>query len=146
MPRVERSVSVHYSAEQMFELVAGIEDYPRFLPWCSGASVVPGRGGGVDASLDIDYLGIKSRFTTHNLMRFPKQIKMTLLDGPFRSLDGSWHFHARRAGACKVQLALRYRFASDLLGRAVTPVFDAIANSMIDAFAQQAQTIYGPTE
>ena len=84
MPRVERSVLVHYSAEQMFELVAGIEDYPRFLPWCSGASVVADGGGGVDASVDIDYRGIRSRFTTRNLMRFPEQIKMTLLDGPFQ--------------------------------------------------------------
>ena len=146
MPRVERSVLVHYSAEQMFELVAGIEEYPRFLPWRSGACVVADRGGGLDASVEIDYRGVRSRFTTRNQMRFPEQIKMTLVDGPFRSLDGAWHFHALRPGACKIQLALHYEFVNGLLGRAVMPVFDAIADSMVDSFAQRAETIYGPIE
>ena len=110
---------VHYSAEQMFDLVADVEDYPRFLPWCSGARVVADAGRRLDASVDIDYRGIRSRFTTRNQMRYPEQIRMTLVDGPFRSLDGSWHFHALRPGACKVQLSLHYKFASGLLGRAV---------------------------
>ncbi|HTN49620.1 MAG TPA: type II toxin-antitoxin system RatA family toxin [Burkholderiaceae bacterium] len=146
MPRVERSVLVHYSAEQMFDLVADVEAYPRFLPWCSGASIVPDREGGLDASVDIDYRGIRSRFTTRNQMRYPEQIRMSLLEGPFRTLDGLWHFHALRPGACKVQLALHYEFASGLLERAVRPAFDAIANSMVDSFAQRAEAVYGPME
>ncbi len=146
MPRVERSVLVHYGAEQMFDLVADVEGYPEFLPWCSGAQVTPDRGGGLDASVDIDYRGIRSRFTTRNQMRYPEQIRMALVDGPFRSLEGTWHFHALRPGACKVQLSLHYQFASGLLSRAVAPVFDFIANSMIDSFAERAESIYGPSE
>jgi len=146
MPRVERSVLVHYSAEQMFDLVAEVEDYPQFLPWCSGSHTEPEHGGGLDATVEIDYRGIRSRFTTRNQMRYPEQIRMTLVDGPFRSLEGIWHFHALRPGACKVQLNLNYAFASGLLGRAVAPVFDLIANSMIDSFVQRAAQIYGPTE
>jgi ribosome-associated toxin RatA of RatAB toxin-antitoxin module len=146
MPRVERSVLVHYSAEQMFDLVANVEDYPQFLPWCSGSRVVPEHGGGLDASVELDYRGIRSRFTTRNQLRYPEQIRMTLVEGPFRSLEGVWHFHALRSGACKVQLSLHYEFANGLLGRAVAPVFDIVANSMIDAFADRAERIYGPTE
>jgi ribosome-associated toxin RatA of RatAB toxin-antitoxin module len=146
MPLVERSVLVHYGAEQMFDLVADIEQYPRFLPWCSGTRVVPEHGGGLDASVDIDFRGIRSRFTTRNLLRYPEQIRMHLVDGPFRTMEGLWQFHALRPGASKVQLSLRYEFASGLLGRAVAPVFDAIASSMIDSFAQRAEQLYGPNE
>jgi ribosome-associated toxin RatA of RatAB toxin-antitoxin module len=146
MPHVERSVLVHYSAEQMFDLVADVEGYPGFLPWCSGAQVVAEHGGGLDASLDIDYRGIRSKFTTRNQLRYPEQIRMSLVNGPFRSLDGHWHFHALRPGASKVQLSLHYEFASGLLGRAVAPVFDFIANSMIDSFARRAEFVYGPSE
>jgi ribosome-associated toxin RatA of RatAB toxin-antitoxin module len=145
MPRVERSALVHYSAEQMFDLVADVPGYPRFLPWCSGASAVADHGG-TRASVDIDFRGIRARFTTHNSMRYPEQIRMALLDGPFRSLDGHWNFHALRPGACKVQLVLDYTFASGLLGRAVAPVFDHIANSMVESFAQRAEAVYGPSE
>jgi ribosome-associated toxin RatA of RatAB toxin-antitoxin module len=146
MPRVERSVLVHYSAEQMFELVAGVEDYPAFLPWCSGARVVADPSGGADASVDIDYLGIRASFTTRNALRYPEQIRMTLVDGPFRALDGLWQFRGLRPGACKVQLALSYDFESGLLGRAVAPVFDRIANSMVESFAQRAEALYGPSD
>jgi ribosome-associated toxin RatA of RatAB toxin-antitoxin module len=79
-------------------------------------------------------------------LRYPEQIRMSLVNGPFRSLDGHWHFHALRPGASKVQLSLHYEFASGLLGRAVAPVFDFIANSMIDSFARRAEFIYGPSE
>jgi ribosome-associated toxin RatA of RatAB toxin-antitoxin module len=146
MPHVERSVLVHYSAEQMFDLVADVEQYPRFLPWCSGSRTVPEHGGGLDASVEIDFRGIRSRFTTRNQLRYPEQIRMQLVDGPFRSLEGLWHFHALRPGACKVQLSLRYEFVSGILGRAVAPVFDLIASSMIDSFVQRAEQIYGPSE
>jgi ribosome-associated toxin RatA of RatAB toxin-antitoxin module len=145
MPRLERSVLVHYSAEQMFELVADVPGYPQFLPWCCGASAVAERGG-VRASVEIDYRGIRTRFTTQNSMRAAEDIRMALVDGPFRSLDGHWHFGALRPGACKVQLRLSYEFASSLLGRAVAPVFDHIAGSLVESFALRAESVYGPRE
>jgi ribosome-associated toxin RatA of RatAB toxin-antitoxin module len=145
MPLVERFAYVHHSAEQMFDLVADVEAYPQFLPWCEESSVVADHEGGIDASLSIAYRGIRARFTTRNLHRYPEQIKMSLLDGPFRSLDGHWQFLALRAGACRVQLSLEYEFASGLLGRAVAPVFEGIANTMVESFAQRAEYLYGPS-
>ncbi len=144
MPHVERSVYVHYSAEQMFDLVEDVESYPQFLPWCEGSQVVAAHAGGVDASIDIAYRGIRARFTTRNQHRYPQQIRLELIEGPFRSLTGHWNFVALRAGACKVQLSLDYEFIGGLLGHAIAPVFDAIANSMVDSFAQRAEQLYGP--
>lgn len=145
MPHVQRSVYVHYSAEQMFDLVEDIESYPQFLPWCAGSRIVADHEGGLDASIDIAYRGIRSSFTTRNQHRYPEQIRLELIDGPFRSLIGHWDFLPLRPGACKVQLSLDYEFASGLLARAVAPVFDAIANSMVDSFALRAEQMYGPT-
>jgi ribosome-associated toxin RatA of RatAB toxin-antitoxin module len=145
MPHVQRSVYVHYSAEQMFDLVEDVESYPQFLPWCAGSRIVADHEGGMDASIDIAYRGIRASFTTRNQHRYPEQIRLELIDGPFRSLIGHWDFLPLRAGACKVQLSLDYEFASGLLGRAVAPVFDAIANSMVDSFALRAEQMYGPS-
>lgn len=128
----------------MFDLVEDVESYPQFLPWCAGSQVIADHAGGVDASIEIEYKGIRARFTTRNQHRYPEQIRLELIDGPFRSLTGHWNFRGLRAGACKVQLALHYEFASGLLGRAIAPVFDAIADSMVDSFAQRAEEIYGP--
>jgi ribosome-associated toxin RatA of RatAB toxin-antitoxin module len=143
MYRVDRSVRVPYSARQMYDLVADVPSYPRFLPWCSGAQLKHRPDGALEARLDIDYLGVRSHFTTCNRQSAPQSIDMELLDGPFKRLDGHWRFRALPARGCTVQLQLRYQFAAGLLGRMFQPVFERIASSQIDAFTQRAEALYG---
>jgi ribosome-associated toxin RatA of RatAB toxin-antitoxin module len=143
MHRVERSVLVPYSAAQMFDLVAAIREYPRFLPWCGATHVRPRADGSLDATIEIHYRGVRSRFTTHNRHDPHHRIQMKLVDGPFRRLDGDWAFHHLRADACKVHLHLQYQFAAGLLGRAIAPVFESIATSIVDAFTRRAEALYG---
>ena len=142
MQRVDRSILVPYSVDQMFDLVADVAAYPQFLPWCAGASTQPRAPYGVQANLAIDYRGVRSRFTTHNTHVRPTSIRIDLLDGPFRRLHGQWRFHALRSDACRVELHLQYEFAIGLLGRAIAPVFDGISASLIDAFSQRADALY----
>jgi ribosome-associated toxin RatA of RatAB toxin-antitoxin module len=143
MHRVERSVLVPYSAEEMFHLVAGIKDYPHFLPWCAGARVRPQPNGEVEATVQIDYRGVKSEFTTRNHNESPRLIRMQLVDGPFRRLWGEWTFTQLREDACKVHLHLHFQLATGLIGRAIAPVFEGIAGSLIDAFTRRAEVVYG---
>jgi ribosome-associated toxin RatA of RatAB toxin-antitoxin module len=143
MHRVERSVLVPYTAAQMFELVAAVREYPRFLPWCAGAHLRPRRDGLVEATIEIHYRGVRSRFTTCNDNRAPDGIHMTLVEGPFRRLAGDWQFRALGDDACRVQLHLHYDFAPGLLGRAIAPVFDGIAGTLVDSFAKRADSLYG---
>ncbi len=142
MHRVERSVLVPYTAEQMFELVAAVRDYPSFLPWCAATHVRPRRDGRVDATIEIHYRGVRSRFTTCNDNRAPDSILMTLVDGPFRRLAGDWRFRPLREDACRVHLNLHYDFAPGLLGRAIAPVFESIAGSLVDSFSRRAEALY----
>jgi len=144
MHRVERSVLLPYTVAQMFELVAAVGEYPKFLPWCAGTHVRPRRDGRVDATIEIQYRGVRSRFTTCNENRAPDTIAMALVEGPFRRLAGQWTFRALHEDACKVQLHLHYDFAPGLLGRAVAPVFDGIAGSLVDSFARRAGELYDP--
>lgn len=143
MHRVHRSVIVPYSSAQMFALVQDVAQYPRFLPWCAASQVRPQAGNVVEARVEIAYLGVRSYFTTRNVHRFPEAIDLNLIDGPFRELRGEWNFRALREDACKVSLELQYRFAAGLLGRAIAPVFERLANSLVDAFAARAQDLYG---
>jgi ribosome-associated toxin RatA of RatAB toxin-antitoxin module len=143
MHRVDRSVIVPFSAEQMFDLVAHVEDYPRFLPWCSGTRVRPLDVGAVEATVEIHYRGVRASFTTRNRNMPYQLIEMQFVDGPFRNLHGEWTFRALREDACRVHLSLHYQFAAGLLGRAVAPVFEGIATTMIDSFTQRAEALHG---
>lgn len=143
MAVVHKSVFLSYSAEQMFDLVAKVEDYPKFLPWCGGVDVRERGENSVVASLAIHYHGIHQSFTTSNVNAPPNCIKMKLVDGPFKTLDGTWTFKPLREDACKVELDLHYEFSSRILEQVIGPVFGMIANSMVDSFCKRAETVYG---
>lgn len=145
MQRVTKSVLVPFPATAMFDLVDGVEHYPEFLPWCSGASVLETHEGGKTARIDIDYHGVRAHFTTDNANRAGESIVVTLKDGPFRHLHGEWRFTTLAADACKVEFVLAYEFTTHLLEKIVGPVFSHIANTFIDAFVRRAEAGHAGT-
>jgi len=92
MALVEKSVLIGQSAERMFELVDRCEDYPVFLPWCSQTEVKYRDAQKTVATLHINYLSVKTSLTTENDKEHPHSMKILLVDGPFRRLEGAWHF------------------------------------------------------
>ena len=143
MAVVHKSVFLGYSAQQMFDLVARVEDYPQFLPWCGGVEVREQGDNTLVATLAIHYRGVRQRFTTSNQNTPSTSIRMTLVDGPFKILDGLWTFKVLRDDACRIDLDLHYEFSSMLLEKLVGPVFGTIANSMVDSFCKRAEAVYG---
>jgi ribosome-associated toxin RatA of RatAB toxin-antitoxin module len=143
MAEIEKSVLIGYSASRMFALVDAVEDYPKFLPWCGGSSVIRQNEGVTHATILIDYHHIKHSFTTENIRKPPELIMMTLVNGPFHNLDGHWRFIPLAENACKIEFRLHYTFAHIFLEKLVGPVFFMIANSFVEAFIQRAEEVYG---
>ncbi|MFP5393888.1 MAG: type II toxin-antitoxin system RatA family toxin [Gammaproteobacteria bacterium] len=143
MAVVHKTVFLGYSAEQMFDLVAKVEDYPKFLPWCGGVKVIERTEETLVACISIAFHGVKQSFTTRNHNARPTQMTMKLVDGPFKVMDGAWSFKALRADACKVDFDLKYEFSSVILEQLIGPVFGMIANSMVDSFCKRAEAGYG---
>jgi ribosome-associated toxin RatA of RatAB toxin-antitoxin module len=143
MAKVNKSVLVAHSAKAMFDLVDRIEDYPAFLPWCAGATVLERPQTGPVARLDINFAGVRAHFTTVNRNEPPTRIAVELREGPFKRLDGSWNFIGLAEAACKVEFKLHYEFATRLLETVVGPVFDQIAETFVDAFVKRADNVYG---
>lgn len=143
MAVVHKSVFLGYSAEQMFALVDRVEDYPKFLPWCGGTEVKLREENRLVAAISINYHGIKQSFTTENVNLPPTSMKMTLLEGPFKHLDGIWTFKPLREDACKIEFDLHYEFSNRVLEQIIGPVFSMIANSFVDSFSKRAEVVYG---
>jgi len=142
MALVEKTVLIAQSAERMFELVDRCEDYPLFLPWCARADLKLRDAGKTVATLHINYHAVKTSFTTENDKEFPHSMKIHLVDGPFRRLEGSWHFRALAAEACKIEFRLHYEFSSKLFEKLIGPVFGHIANTFVDAFVRRAEQVH----
>jgi len=127
----------------MFALVADIEKYPGFLPWCREARVrVPGEDT-VEASLEIGRGPIRKTFTTRNVMTQDTRIDIGLIDGPFKHLQGCWKFLALDGDGCRIVLDLEYELSNAVLRHTLGPLFREIANSLVDAFCRRAQELYG---
>ena len=140
---VSRSALVPYAASQMFALVADVEKYPGFLPWCRKACVrVPGADT-VEASLDIGRGPIHKTFTTRNVMTRYSRIDIWLVDGPFKHLQGCWKFLAQDGTGCRIVLDMEFELSNAVLRRTLGPLFSEIANSMVDAFCRRARELYG---
>lgn len=142
MPQVHKSVLVPHSTELMFDLIDHVEAYPRFLPWCGETEIHLRDQDWTVATIGIDYLGLKSSFTTENRKQ-PDMITMELKDGPFRSLNGAWRFTRLAEDACKIEFELEYEFANRALETLVGPVFNKIAGTFVDAFVKEAERRHG---
>jgi ribosome-associated toxin RatA of RatAB toxin-antitoxin module len=143
MPTVSKSALVEYKPREMFNIVNDVDHYPDFLPWCSEAQVLSRREDEIKAMVKISHSGVNKSFTTLNRVQPGKMIEVQLIDGPFKHLHGYWRFDALGDSGCKVSLDLEYEFASKLLGLAVGPVFNQIANTLVDAFCKRADALHG---
>lgn len=143
MAQVNKSALVPFSAEQMYKLVDDVTSYQDFLPWCGGSDELSREEGVVVASVTIRKGSVNKTFTTQNTSHDMQKIHMELVEGPFKQLVGYWYFTELKDDACKVSLELEYEFSNRLLGMVVGPVFNQIANAMVDSFVERARTVYG---
>ena len=148
MKTVHKSVLIWYSAEEMFALVTDVDRYAEFLPWCDKTRIVSQDASGMVAEIGMALGGFHKSFTTRNLHTQDRQVKLSLIDGPFKQLDGTWDFYpltqegsSEVQRACRVELTLHYSFES-MFGALVGPLFDKIAATLIDAFVQRAEKVY----
>lgn len=143
MAMVEKSLLIERSSQQMFDLVDDVENYPKFLPWCSQTRVEFRDNKKTVATLHIKYHSVKSHFTTENEKEYPLRMSIKLVDGPFRRLEGAWHFKPLAENACKIEFQMSYEFSSKLFEKIIGSVFGHIANTFVEAFVKRADEVYG---
>ena len=153
MKRVHKTILLWYSPREMYDLVVAVDRYPQFLPWCERAEVLQEDGDTMTARLHLSYAGVRHAFTTRNKHVPARSVLVQLVDGPFSMLDGMWQFHPiGRAGAepadaderaCRIEFQLDYAFANKALEAVFSPVFDKIADTLVDRFVQRAEAVYG---
>lgn len=143
MHRINKFQIVPYSQQAMYELVDDVEKYQDFLPWCGDSSELERTDSTVTASVAIAFKGIHKSFTTQNTLVKYERISMELVEGPFRELSGEWRFTALNHHSCKVSLELEFVVAGGVIGKLIAPLFAGICDSMVQAFCNRADQLYG---
>ena len=143
MPRHSERRPLPYRPDQMFDLVAGVELYPQFLPWCKASRIRKREQDLIVADLVIGFKGITERFTSRvTLDREKPAIDVAYEDGPFKYLENKWIFEKSDAG-CVVDFYVDFEFRSRLLQSLMGLVFTEAVRKMVHAFESRADDLYG---
>ncbi|MEM7378016.1 MAG: type II toxin-antitoxin system RatA family toxin [Pseudomonadota bacterium] len=141
MQRFTERTRVPFSAEQMYRLVAEVEHYSDFLPWCRASRLIERSETAQVAEITVSKGPLRQRFTTRNQLQPVERLGIELVEGPFKSLRGEWRFTAIESG-CEVSLSLAFEFSSRLLDMTAGPVFKEVNRAMVDAFVRRATQLY----
>ncbi|MDQ2092830.1 type II toxin-antitoxin system RatA family toxin [Rhodalgimonas zhirmunskyi] len=136
-----------YTAKQMFDLVAQVDKYPEFLPWCAAArvrSLTPVEGGQeMLADLVISFKVFRERFGSRvGLFEERMHIDTEYLDGPFKYLKSTWDFRDVDGGV-EVAFFVDFEFKNFVLQKAIGLVFNEAMARMVRAFEERAHALYG---
>jgi ribosome-associated toxin RatA of RatAB toxin-antitoxin module len=143
MRDVRRSALLPYAPAQVFGLVADVERYPEFLPWCTEARILGGNDREMTVTLGLASGFARARFTTKNRLDPHRALTMSLVDGPFDHLEGQWAFTAIADAGTRADLHVSFSTHGLVGTLALGPAFEGICNHLVDAFARRARQVYG---
>jgi len=143
VPSVKKSALVMHKASEMYNLVDDIASYPDFLPWCKSTTILERDEDHAKASIEIAMGAVNKSFTTLNRIQKNKMIEVKLVEGPFKHLQGFWHFEALEENASKISVDMEFEYSNRMVGMVIGPVFSKIVNNLIDAFCKRADQVYG---
>jgi coenzyme Q-binding protein COQ10 len=148
MPTHSETKRLPYTAQQMYDLVADVASYPKFLPWNSAARIrsrTPIEDGEVmEADLVISFKVFRERFGSRVTLRpGPMKIDTEYLEGPFRHMRSTWGFRDIEGG-CEVEFFVDFEFRNALLQGIIGVVFNDAMQRVVRAFERRAADLYGP--
>ena len=147
MPTHSETRRLPYSPDQMYRLVADVDKYPEFLPWCSAARV---RSRELEnnceimlADLVISFKVFSEKFGSKVILHpESRKIETEYLDGPFRFLKSSWEFESQNGAGCEVKFFVSFEFKSLLLQKVIGVVFNEAMQRIVRAFEKRANDLY----
>ena len=142
MPTHAEKRFLPYSPTQLFDLVADIEKYPEFLPWCRAARIRRRDGDVLIGDLVIGFKMVKERFTSRVTLERPGQITVEYTHGPLRYLNNHWVFEPHPDG-CIVDFYIDFEFNSKVLQKLIGVLFNEAVQRLVNGFESRANELYG---
>jgi coenzyme Q-binding protein COQ10 len=142
MPTHAEKRVLRYTPDQLFDLVADVQRYPEFLPWCVGARVLTRSESELTADLTIGFRMFRESFRSRVGLERPHLVRVTYENGPFRYLNNTWRFTPVQGGT-EVDFFVDFEFRSALLQAVIGVVFNEAVRVMVRAFERRAMALYG---
>jgi coenzyme Q-binding protein COQ10 len=141
MPRHEEQATLAYSADELFDVVADVKDYPSFVPWCSGAHIHSADERQIVADLVIGFGPFQESFTSDVTLVRPRQVLVRATEGPLEHLTNSWTF-SPAGDRTNVDFVIDFQFKSHLLDHFAAEMFQMAATKMMSAFQSRVHLVH----
>lgn len=142
MPGIRETRFLPYTCDQMFDLVADVASYPKFLPWVVAARIRSDSDSEMVADMLVGFKAIREKFTSRVEKQRPAHIEVFYVDGPLRDLDNDWHFTPAEGG-CEVEFSVDFTFRNAVFEALAGQYFDRAFRKMVSAFEMRANELYG---
>lgn len=146
MPHHSETRRLPYSPQQMFELVADVQSYEKFLPWVSAIRVRSNSDTEMVADMIVGFKGLRESFTSRVHKKRPERVHVDYLNGPLKHLYNDWRFRPDGEGGVLVDFEVDFAFKNRLFEMLAGQMFDKALRKMIGAFEARAAELYGPSE
>lgn len=143
MPRHTEQRRLPYTSEQLFDLVADVKSYPRFLPWVAAVRVRSSSETAMVADLVVGFRALKETFTSRVHKSRPHSLEIDYIEGPLKYLHNSWRFAPDGEGGSLVHFCVDFAFRSRIFETLAGQMFDRALRRMIGAFEERAHELYG---
>jgi len=143
MPTHAEQRVLPYSPAQLFDMVADVERYPDFLPWCLASRIKRHEHTIVTADMVIGFRMVRERFTTRVTLDRPNRIDVEYTRGPLSHLNNHWVFIPHEDG-CLIDFYVDFEFRSRVLQKLIGALFNEAVKRMVSAFEARAADLYGP--
>ncbi|MFT5488999.1 MAG: coenzyme Q-binding protein COQ10 [Paracoccaceae bacterium] len=141
MPTHHETRFLPQTADQIYDLVSDVEDYPNFLPWCVALRVTSHENDVIRADMVVGFKMLREKFTSRVTLTPKERIDVEYLDGPFRYLENRWLF-VEKEGGCEIDFFIDFEFRSRLLQKIMEPLFHEAVRRMVRAFEKRAAERY----
>lgn len=142
MPSIREFHKLPYSPEQMFDLVADVGNYRKFLPWVIATRVRSNSETEMLADMVVGFKSIRESFTSRVTKQRPHEIRVHYVDGPLSDLDNIWYFRPYGETSCEIEFYVDFTFRNKVFERIAGQYFDRAFRKMVDAFEQRAAELY----
>ncbi len=143
MPTHAEKRALPYAPAQMFDLVAGVELYPDFLPWCLASRITRREGDVFYADLVIGYKMAREKFSSRVTVNRPDHIHVEYLSGPMKYLSNHWRFIPDKKNGCIVDFYVDFEFRNPVFRNLMGVFFNEAVRRMVRAFEERARALYG---
>ena len=137
MKTIQRSIEIQAAHHNIYNIVADIEQYPIFLPWCESSEIIQNHSNIVIAKLSLNLFGFRTSITTENQMQKSENIKMTLKSGPFRKFNASWFFEPQSVSTTQVTYVMNYQLINPIVERIIEKNIDSFVDQLMESFTNK---------